>query len=158
MTYSFMDLEQVSRKQLEEIIMKLREENKGQKEYITSQERTLAFFKIENDFFRTQTTKKGRSAMRESKMAIGRQSDIKKVMNQEIFPYYKFVNKDLIRSLGLGSIGLQIMIKLKVPPMEMPEFWAWNYELAAKAFTDYRSGALMQMKTAFKDCKKVIRI
>ena len=118
-----------------------------------SQNRTLQFYKVENDFFRTQTTAKGRTAMRESKMDLGRQSDLKKIMNQEIFPFHKFVNKELIRDLSFGSIGLQIMIKMNIPPNEMPEFWAWNYELAAKAFTHYRSGALMQMKNAFKDCK-----
>ena len=91
--------------------------------------------------------------MRKSKVAYGRQSDLKRIMNQEIFPFHKFVNKDIIRDLSLGSIGLQVMIKMNIPPMEMPEFWAWNYEEAAKAFTEYRSGALMQIKTAYKDCK-----
>ena len=84
-----------------------------------SQNRTLQFYKVENDFFRTQTTAKGRTAMRESKMDLGRQSDLKKIMNQEIFPFHKFVNKELIRDLSFGSIGLQIMIKMNIPPNEM---------------------------------------
>ena len=136
-------------------IEKYKESIACKNEVIDSQSRALQFFKIENHFFRTQTTKKGRAAMRESKMAVGRQGDLKKIMNQEIFPFHKFVNKDLIRDLSLGSIGLQIMLKMNIPPGEMPEFWAWNHELAAKAFTDYRSGALMQMKNAFKECKLI---
>ena len=95
---------------------------------------------------------------RRSLSNIPRNKKKKKSSAQSRSKHHYFFNKDLIRSLGLGSIGLKIMIKLKVPPLEMTEFWAWNYELAAKAFTDYRSGALMQMKTAFKDCKKEIRI
>ena len=72
-------------------------------------------------------------------------------MNKEIFPYHKFTSKDQIKDLSLGSIGIQIMTKLNIKEDDMPEYWAWNYEVAQKCFTDYRSGALMQMKSAFKD-------
>ena len=136
-----------------EAISKLTDEKKGLLEHIQCQDRTLQFYRIENEFFQTQTTKKGRQATRETKIQYGLLSDLKKIMNQEIFPYHKFASKDQIKDLGLGSIAIHVMTKLGIPRSEMAEYWAWNYEIALKYFTDYRSGALMQMKAAFKDGK-----
>ena len=136
-----------------EAITKLTEENKGLLDHIQCQDRTLQFYRIENEFFQSQTTKKGRQATRENKIQYGLLSDLKKIMNQEIFPHHKFANKDQIKDLSLGSIAIHVMTKLGIDKKRMAEYWAWNYEVALKYFTDYRSGALMQMKSAFKDGK-----
>ena len=52
-------------KEKEELCKKIQQHNSVQQDLIDSLNRTLKFYKVENDFFRTQTTKKGRNAMRE---------------------------------------------------------------------------------------------
>ena len=116
----------------------------------------MSFYRIENNFFKTTTTKKGRQTRREDKMTKTCQSDIKKLMNQYIFPYVKFVDKQQLQSLSLGSIAMKLMTNLKIPEDQMPEFWAWNYELVEKCFTDYRSGAQQQMNDAFEHGKLLL--
>ena len=108
--------------------------------------RTLEFYKIESDFFRNQTTKKQRAGVRKSHVDMNRQKELRNVMFDEIFPFYKFVNKEKIKDLENGSIAVRVMTKMGIEKKDMAEFWAWNHEVAEKTFTEYRSLAMQAMK------------
>ena len=123
--------------------------------YVKEQDRVLTFYRIENNFFKTTTTKQARKSRREQQTASTSQSDIKKIMNHDIFPHVKFIDKQQLQSLSMGSISMKIMTQLKIPEDQMAEFWAWNYELVEKCFTDYRSGAQQQMNEAFEHGKPI---
>ena len=126
--------------------------------YVKEQDRVLTFYRIENNFFKTTTTRQARKSRREQQTASTSQSDIKKIMNHDIFPHVKFIDKQQLQSLSMGSISMKIMTQLKIPEDQMAEFWAWNYELVEKCFTDYRSGAQQQMNEAFEHGKPIQKI
>ena len=134
-----------------DLVNSLKNEKAKYQTMVGNLERTLDFYKIENDFFRDQTTKRGRKITRDSKVSYDKQVEMKRILNEYIFPHHKFPSKDAIKDLSLGSIGIEVMSRLSnMNPSKWAEFWAWNYEVVEKCFTDYRSGAMMQMKDAFK--------
>ena len=92
--------------------------------YVKDVERALTFYRIESNFYKTTTTKKSRQSRREQKMTKTCQSDIKKIMNQDIFPFVKFIDKHQLQSLSRGSIAMKLMTQLKIPEDQMSEFWA----------------------------------
>ena len=116
-------------------------------------ERTLQFYKIENEFYRTQTSKKQRNEVRKAKTDMNMQKQLRTVMFDEIFPFYKFIDKDHIRRVDEGSIAMRVMEKLGVDIDKMPEFWAWNHEVAERTFTEYRALAMQAMKREFRKGK-----
>ena len=135
------------------LIKSLQKEIENLKKCVGNYERTLKFYKIENKFFRDQTTKRGRKITRDAKVSVDKQVEMKRILNEDIFPFHKFPGKEKLKDLSLGSIGIEVMSKLRISHLDWPEFWAWNHEIVEKCFTDYRSGALMQMKDAFKKGK-----
>ena len=74
------------------------------KKCVGNYERTLKFYKIENKFFRDQTTKRGRKITRDAKVSVDKQVEMKRILNEDIFPFHKFPGKGKLKVLPFETI------------------------------------------------------
>ena len=70
-------------------------------------------------------------------------------MQLYIFPFCKFTSKKCLHCIADGGIGATIMKHMNVPKKDWHLWWSTNVVIAEGLFTEHKTTATQQMKTAF---------